>query len=185
MIHRVATSDDEWYNEWQRITTSGATIDNEWYNKRQRVTANDNEWQWMTTSDNKWQRVTTKDNERQQMTTSDKEWQRVVTLTDFPFFLIKEEPTTLHPKETLLTLKRILKRDYWSKDKNKPLRRNINRRNQVSKHFSCLWYIQLYTFQKIVWHKISRFRQPWQLFIWDSPWIVIRVREPLEEKDSN
>ena len=34
------------------------------------------------------------------MTTSDKEWQRVVILTDFPFFLIKEEPTTMHPKES-------------------------------------------------------------------------------------
>ena len=34
---------DEWYNEWQRVTTS----DNEW----QRVTKNNNEWQRMTASD--------------------------------------------------------------------------------------------------------------------------------------
>ena len=162
----------------QQLTTSGTTRDNEW----QRMTTSDNEWQRVTTNDNEWQRKTTKDNKWQRVTKNDSEWSLWLI---FLFFLIKEEPTTLHPKETLLTLKRILKRDYWSKDKNKPLRRNINRRNQVSKHFSCLWYIQLYTFQKIVWHKISRFRQPWQLFIWDSPWIVIRVREPLEEKDSN
>ena len=174
MVQRVTTNNNEWCNNWQRVVQQETTSDNEW----QRVTMNDNEWQQMTTSDNERQRKTTNDNEWQRMTASGHfDW--------FSFFLIKEEPTTLHPKETLLTLKRILKRDYWSKDKNKPLRRNINRRNQVSKHFSCLWYIQLYTFQKIVWHKISRFRQPWQLFIWDSPWIVIRVREPLEEKDSN
>ena len=169
------SSDNKWQRVVQRVTTNG----NEWCNKWQRVVQRE------TTSDNEWQRVTTKDNEWQQMTTSDKEWQRVVILADFPFFWIKEELTTMHPKETLLTLKRILKRDYWSKDRNKPLRRNINRRNQVSRHFSCLWYIQLYTFQKIVWHKIRRFRQPWQVFIWDSPWIVIRVREPLGEKNSN
>ena len=75
---------DEWYNEWQRVTTSGTTSDNEWqrvvksrlfikrqtsdtssnnkwYNKRQWVTMYDNEWQRMTTittSENKWQQVT-------------------------------------------------------------------------------------------------------------------------------
>ena len=39
----MTTSDNEWYNEWQRMTTSGTT--------------NDNEWQQMTKSDNEWQRV--------------------------------------------------------------------------------------------------------------------------------
>ena len=34
---------NEWYIEWQQVTTS----DNEWYN----------EWQQITTSDSKWQRV--------------------------------------------------------------------------------------------------------------------------------
>ena len=29
----------------QRITMSGTRSDNEWYNERQRVTTNDNEWQ--------------------------------------------------------------------------------------------------------------------------------------------
>ena len=56
------TSDNEWHNEWQRMTTSGTTRDNEW----QRVTTSG------TTSDNERQRVTTSG------TTSDNEWQRVV-----------------------------------------------------------------------------------------------------------
>ena len=43
----------------------------------------------------------TSDNEWQQMTTSDNEWQQVVILANFPFFSIREEPTTMHPKETL------------------------------------------------------------------------------------
>ena len=38
---------DEWYIEWQQMTTS----DNEWYNEWQRRTKSDNEWQWMTASD--------------------------------------------------------------------------------------------------------------------------------------
>ena len=56
---RMTTSDNEWYNEWQRMTTSGTTSDNEWYNEWQRVvermttsgTMSDNEWY------NEWQRV--------------------------------------------------------------------------------------------------------------------------------
>ena len=85
---------DEWYIEWQRVTTSGTTNDNEWQrmttndNEWQRVamsgTTNGNEWQRMTTSDNewcnKWQRVTTSnttsDNEWQQIAMSDREWQQ-------------------------------------------------------------------------------------------------------------
>ena len=41
----------------------------------QQVTTNDNEWQWMTTSDewyNEWQQVA------QQVTASDNEWERVI-----------------------------------------------------------------------------------------------------------
>ena len=61
---------DEWYIEWQRVTTS----DNEWYNEWQRMTTSDNEWY------NKWQIVTasntTRDNEWQQMAVSDSEWQQ-------------------------------------------------------------------------------------------------------------
>ena len=54
-----AKSDNEWYNEWQRVTTNG---------KRQRMTkvitsytTSDNEWQQMAMSDNKWQWVTASD----------------------------------------------------------------------------------------------------------------------------
>ena len=55
------SSDNEWYNEWQRITTS----DNEWH----RVTTNDYEWQHVvqrvTKSNSKWRRVTANGNKRQ------------------------------------------------------------------------------------------------------------------------
>ena len=37
-------------NEWQRVTKS----DNECYNERQRVATSDNEWQRVTTNDNEW-----------------------------------------------------------------------------------------------------------------------------------
>ena len=84
-------------DEWQLVATNGTTSDNEW----QRVTTNDNEWQRMTTNDNEWQRMTTSNNKWQSMTTNDNEWQRVVILANFPFFQIREEPTTMHPKETL------------------------------------------------------------------------------------
>ena len=62
MIQRVTTNETEWQrittsgtssgttsDEWNRV----ATIENEWYNERQGVTTNDNEWQWITTSDKK------------------------------------------------------------------------------------------------------------------------------------
>ena len=81
---------DEWYIKWQPATTSGTSY-NEWQQVVQRVTTDDNKWQRMTTSDNKWQRLTKNDNE----------WQRVVILTNFPVFRIREEPTTMNPKETL------------------------------------------------------------------------------------
>ena len=62
-------------NEWQRVITSGTTSDNEWYNEWQRITMIDNEWQW------------------------------VVILANFAFFRIREEPTTIHPKENSLNIK--------------------------------------------------------------------------------
>ena len=93
------SSDNEWYNEWQRMITSGTTSDNEWnrvatnkdewYNEWQRMITSgttsgkmsDNEWNRVATNKdewyNEWQRVVQRDNEWQQMTTSDKEWQRV------------------------------------------------------------------------------------------------------------
>ena len=58
-------SDNEWYNEWQRMTTSikcGTTSDYEWQRVVQRVTKSDrqwyNEWQQVTTNGNEWERVT-------------------------------------------------------------------------------------------------------------------------------
>ena len=91
---------DEWYIEWQRVTTSGTTSDSEWYN----------EWQWMTASGNEWERMTKSDNEWQGMTTSgttnDNEWPfRPI----FLFFQIREESTTKHPKENSLNLEE----DLW------------------------------------------------------------------------
>ena len=102
---------DEWYIEWQRVvqrvttndnggqrmTKSGAKSDNKWYNERQRVTMNDNEWQRMTTNNNEWQRMTTSEN-KWQVTKSDKEWSFWLICFSFR---IRDESTTMHPKETL------------------------------------------------------------------------------------
>ena len=81
----MTTSDSEWYNEWQRITTSD--------NELQRVV------RWViasgTTSDNEWQR----------MATSDNEWPFRLIF----FFQIRVEPTTKHPKENSLNLEE----DLW------------------------------------------------------------------------
>ena len=77
---------DEWYNEWQRVTTSGTTSDNEWqrvvksrlFIKRQTSDTSSNKVvQQETMSNNVWQWVTTNDNDNnkwKQMTTSDSEW---------------------------------------------------------------------------------------------------------------
>ena len=42
MIHRVTTNDSEWYNEWQRGTTSGITSDDEWQRVIQQASSNYN-----------------------------------------------------------------------------------------------------------------------------------------------
>ena len=71
---------DEWYIEWQRVTTSYTTSENEWYNEWQRVVqpvaTNGNEWQpvvkQVVTNDSEWQRVV------QRVTTIDYDWQKVV-----------------------------------------------------------------------------------------------------------
>ena len=39
------SSENEWYNEWQRVTTSGKICDNEWQRVAMSGTTNDNEWQ--------------------------------------------------------------------------------------------------------------------------------------------
>ena len=62
---RVTTNENKWYNEWQRMTSSGTTNGNEWFNEWQRVvqqeTTNDSEWQRVTKNDNKWQRMIASD----------------------------------------------------------------------------------------------------------------------------
>ena len=54
-----------------------------------RVTTSDNEWQPMTTS------ATVSDNERKRVTANGH-------FAKFPVFLIREEPTTMHPKQNFL-----------------------------------------------------------------------------------
>ena len=91
---------DEWYIEWERVTTSGTTSDNEWERVVQRVTTSDKEWQKVTTSDKEWQRML------KRVTTNDNEWPfRLV----FLFFQIREEPTTKHRKQNFLNLEQ----DLW------------------------------------------------------------------------
>ena len=53
--------DDEWYNEWQRKTTSDNECYNEWQPVVQWVTMSDNEWQWVIKNDNEWQWMTASD----------------------------------------------------------------------------------------------------------------------------
>ena len=52
----VYKNTDEWYIEWQRVTTNN----NEWYNEWERMTASD------TASDNKWQQIAMRESEWQQ-----------------------------------------------------------------------------------------------------------------------
>ena len=45
---------DEWYNELQRVATSGKTSetnDNEWHNEWKRVTK---KWEWVSANDSEW-----------------------------------------------------------------------------------------------------------------------------------
>ena len=77
---------DEWYIEWQRVTTNDNN-DNQWQRVVQRVTTSgttsESEWQWMKSSHNEWPRVTTNDNEwynewqrvAQQMKASESKWE--------------------------------------------------------------------------------------------------------------
>ena len=110
-------------NEWQRVvqqvatmTTSGTTSDNEWYNKWY------NEWQQVV--QRVVQRVTTNGNEWQQMTTSDHfGW--------FFFFSNKRGAYQSAPEGELFKhWKGPLKKAYWIKSRNKPLRRNINSKKE-------------------------------------------------------
>ena len=49
-----ATNENKWYNEWQRMATSGTISDIKGNNERQHVTTNDSKRQQMTTSDDEW-----------------------------------------------------------------------------------------------------------------------------------
>ena len=46
------SSDNEWYNEWQRVVQQVTTSDNEWQQLVQRVTTGGIEWREVTTSGN-------------------------------------------------------------------------------------------------------------------------------------
>ena len=115
-VQQVTTCDNEWYNEWQRmtandnewqrVTTSDATSENEWYNKWQRVTTSGKR---MTTNGNEWQRMTTSG------TTSNKEWQRAmqrVTTSDIKWQWVTvstssgttNENGTVHFKEWVIAI---------------------------------------------------------------------------------
>ena len=78
MIHRVTTSDNKWYNEWRRVTTSDKN-DNEWYNECQRVTKNDSEWQ---TNDIKWQLVTASGKTNENGTIHIEQWMIAIFFCD-------------------------------------------------------------------------------------------------------
>ena len=87
---------DHWHIEWHRVTTR----DNGWQRMTTSCTTRDNEWQWMA-RENEWQQVTTKDSDWKRVTTNDSECQRVIILANFLFSRTREEPTTMHAKESL------------------------------------------------------------------------------------
>ena len=79
---QVTTSDNEWYNEWQRITTSDKN-DNEWYNECQREVTSDRKWQRGTANDNKWQEVTARGKTNENGTIHIEEWMiAIFSVTD-------------------------------------------------------------------------------------------------------
>ena len=65
---RMTTSDNEWQRMVQRMTMSDTTSDNGWKRVIQQVITNNNEWQRVTKNDNGWQQMTTSD------TTNEYEW---------------------------------------------------------------------------------------------------------------
>ena len=48
------TSDKSSDNEWQQVVQRMTTSDNEWYNEWERMTTSGSEWQKLTISDSKW-----------------------------------------------------------------------------------------------------------------------------------
>ena len=99
MIHKVTKSYNEWYNEWQQMTTS----DNDWQQVAQCVTTIglncDNEWQgvlqWLTKSS------TTIKNDGNRITRSDSEWQRLTTSGYFGCISLFFEPKSNLSQGTL------------------------------------------------------------------------------------
>ena len=55
-----------------------------------------------TTSDIEWQQITTKDNEWYNKWYNQYQGQPVAILANFPFFRIRERPSTKHPKANFL-----------------------------------------------------------------------------------
>ena len=96
---------DEWYIEWQRVTTN----DKEWQRVVKRMTTNDsewyNEWQRMATSDNEWQQVV------QQVTKSENEWQRLAMSEASESSGTANENGAVHSKEWMIAIISITKRD--------------------------------------------------------------------------
>ena len=121
LLYTIRMGDDIWGSFIKR-QTNGTSSDNELSNEWQRMTMSYNEWQRViqrtTTRDNKWQWVTTNGNECY------KEWQWVVILANFPLFQIREE----HSKEKPLNFEE-------GKNKNKPLRRNINSKKKELRQY--------------------------------------------------
>ena len=50
MTSSGTTNDNEWYNEWQRVATSGAASDSE----RQQITKSNTKWQRVKANDSEW-----------------------------------------------------------------------------------------------------------------------------------
>ena len=57
LVKIVSKKTGKWYIKWHRVTTSGTTSDNRWYNEWQRMKTIDNEWKQVV------QRTATSDNE--------------------------------------------------------------------------------------------------------------------------
>ena len=127
MVHQVTTSDNEWYNEWQRMATS----DNEW----QRVTTNDNEWysewQWgtksSTMSDNEWY------NEWQRV-----EWRMKANESDFTF----QNETIMQRKTTIYSAT-----SFWKHN----VKHNICRSSHRSCSIKKLLFAILQYSQETIW----------------------------------
>ena len=137
--------------------TSGTTSDNEWHNGWQQMTTSDNEWQRATTNDKEWQRVV------QRVTANDYEWPfRLI----FLFFQIREEPTTKHPKENSLNLEEDLwRRPIVLIAETTPQEERLTVRSRNGSRSSCLQILikisvlktfAIFTGKQLCWSPFSR-----------------------------